>query len=167
MNTTSNGQQSSSADPLLVVKQDEQGVAGFFEDLPILLFVLAGTLTIVVSSVSASATVASIKETAKLDLIANRCVELLLSDILGGDDGNHATLASLCSTRVCQIAEDFLGKHPFCVGLLMIHPELRWLLENVSRGSGVPERAGSASRLFNAFTDNGLSAILVVRIIVW
>jgi hypothetical protein len=65
------------------------------------------------------------------------------------------------------VAEDFLGTKSFCVGIVMLHPELRWLLESDVEKVGVPERACSTSRLFNAMTDGGLWAILVVRLIVW
>lgn len=142
-------------------------MAGFFEDLPVLLFVLAGTFTIVISSLSVSVAVVSTEESAKLDFTANRCVELLLSELLGQSDGNQAMVGSFCSTRLFQVAEEFLGKESYCVGIMMIHPELRWLLATDLDGTTVPERASSSSRLFNALTDDGLSAILVVRLIVW
>jgi len=149
------------------VKRDELGVAGFFEDLPVLLFILAGALTIVISSLSASQVVVLSGEEKELDHLANRCVELLLSEVFGDGQGVAVTVGSVCSTRLYQVAEDFLDSRCFSMGIVMLHPELRWLSQDDCKSRGGSERASAASRLFNALTDDGKTAILVVRIIVW
>jgi len=149
------------------VKRDECGVAGFLEDLPVLMFVLAGTLAIVVSALGASKAVVSRDEDKELECLADRCAELLLSELLGQHSEPVITVGSVCSTRLSKIVDEFLYERDFCMSILMVHPELKWLVQESGRSEEVPERACSASRLVNALTDDGRTAILEVRIIVW
>ena len=149
------------------MKKDERGVAGFFEDLPVLLFVLAGTFTIVVSAWNASQVVVSGEENKALERLTERCAALLLSEIAGEHPETVITVASVCSTKLIDIATEFLDGSAFCLSIVMVHPELEWLLQESDRSGGVPERACSVSRLLNALADDGCTAILVVRIIVW
>jgi hypothetical protein len=156
-----------SSGPYQVVKPDERGVAGFFEDLPVLMFVLAGTFTIVVSAWNASQVVISREEDKALELLTDRCAELLLSELVGEHPWTVVTVASVCSTRLTQIVAEFLEGREFCMSIVMVHPELKWILQAPGRSGEAPERACSASRLINALTDGGYTAILAVRIVVW
>lgn len=149
------------------MKRDELGVAGFFEDLPVLMFVLAGTFTIVISSLDASDVVVLNRKNMELDRLASRCADLLLFELLGQGQGIAVSVGSVCSTRLCQVADEFLEGRCFQMGIVMLHPEVKWLCQNPMRSADWPERASSASRLFNALTGDGQSAILVVRIVVW
>lgn len=149
------------------MKQDERGVVGFFEDLPVLMFVLAGTFTIVVSTWNASQVVVSREENKELARLTDRCADLLLSELVGEQSGTVVTVASVCSTRLTQIVAEFLEGRGFCMSIVMVHPELKWILQNPGRSGEASERACSASRLVNALTDGGYTAILAVRIVVW
>lgn len=149
------------------MKHDECGVAGFFEDLPVLMFVLAGTLIIVVSAVSASKVIVTKDENKELERLAERCAELVLSELLGQHREIVVTVGSVCSTRLSQVIDEFLSGHDYCMSILVVHPVLKWLVQVPGRSAEMPERACTTSRLVNALTDDGRMAILAVRIIVW
>lgn len=153
--------------PSLVVKRDTSGVAGFFEDLPVLMFVLAGTFMIVASAVCASESVMSGEKSEELEYLVNRSADLVASEVLGEHSGIAVTVGSVCSTRLSQIVKDFLETRNFCMSIVIVHPEFKLLCQVPGPSDGLPKHACSASRLINALTDEGYVAILVVRLLAW
>ena len=154
-------------DSLSFVYQDESGVGGFFEDLPVLVFVLAGTCVMILSAVSVSDAIVSREKIKELEYLANRCADRVVSELVGAHPGAVIMVESLCATRLCKVISDCLDGHGFRMGIAMVHPVFEWLLEASSASSAILESASSSSRLANGLTDEGYIAVLVVRIIVW
>lgn len=150
-----------------IVIRDRTGVAGFFEDLPVLMFVLAGTVTLVVSAVNVTETMGSYRKQEQLDGFAERSADLLLSELASDNPDVSVIVGSLCCTRLRESVEGFLGEREFAITLVMLHPVLIFLYQDsVMAGNGC-RMSSSASRLMNAATEDGREGILAVRIVVW
>lgn len=150
-----------------LVRRDEAGVAGFFEDLPVLMFVLAGTLTVILSVMTVSGAMLSVERSKNLGALASRSADLLVNELLGKHPERVVTISAVCSTGMLRAIDDFLGAHGFQMSVVMVHPELKWLSVASEPQTRLPEHAFSASRLVNALTDDGLIGVLVVRVLVW
>ncbi len=132
-----------------------------------LMFVLAGTVTLVVSAVNVTETMGSYRKQEQLDSLAERSADLLLSELVGDNPGVSVIVDSLCCTRLRESTEGFLGEREFAITLVMLHPELIFLhQESMNAGEGI-RMSSSASRLLNAATEDGREGILAVRIVVW
>lgn len=149
------------------MRRDESGVAGFFEDLPVLMFVLAGTFTIVASAIACSQAIVSREEDARLQDLASRSVDLVVSELLEGHPDVVVTISALCATRLGNALKDFLGSSDFGMSIVMVHPELRWICTESNPGRDSNRNACSDSRIVSVLTEDGYVGIILVRVLVW
>ena len=148
------------------MRRDDVGVAGFFEDLPVLVFILAGTLTILISFVSVSGAIQSEEREENLGILANRSLDLIVAELLLDSPAACVNICSVCETELRNMIEEFLGGPCFAISVVMVHPELKWL-SNTPVPEQLPAHACSSSRLLNGFTDDGRIGVLLVRVLVW
>ncbi len=145
---------------------DEDGVAGFFEDLPVLMFVLAGVSCLVMSG----AWVAT--ETAERDMeasIRNSAVryarDLVLS--LTSEWGTIPQVTSIMAKNLTSRAEPDPTVCGFTVSVALLGPNQSVLVAE-SRGKALDASCtGFARVVFNAIDERGLVQILEARVIVW
>lgn len=149
------------------MRSDRTGVAGFFEDLPVLMFVLAGTCVLVASGVLASEANAQKDQADRLHRLASRLADSLMTELYLARPGLPPSVSAVCATALEQVADAVAVGCDYYFSLLVLHPELRYLCNASNKESCAGYRAASASRLVNASTDDGLVAILVVKVVVW
>ena len=150
------------------MRADRSGVAGFFEDLPVLMFVLSGVVTLVLTSVFVSERISEDRLDDQLDAVAKRMVDSVASEMLfscGPDVLPTVTSirALNCSGLVSPLSEG----RGYALSVFSMHPSFGCLLSFSSNQSSAPRSTGYASRLLNALGDDGLCVILEVRVIVW
>lgn len=144
------------------------GVAGFFEDLPVLMFVLAGVASLVLTSVFASERIASATRADELEAIADRAVASVCSEMLTarGPDA-PPSLASIRSMNCSELMRQAVEGRDFALSIVCLHPSLGRVLHLSSNGTDMPGQTGYASELVNALADDGLVVVVDVRVIVW
>jgi hypothetical protein len=150
------------------MRTDRSGVAGFFEDLPVLMFVLSGVVALVLTSVFVSERMTSDKMNEQLDSIASRIADSVASEIRfsRGPDmlpSVSSIRAFNCSDEVSQLSDG----RCFVLSVFSLHPSLGCLLNICSDQSRPPRSTGYASELLNALCDDGLSMVLEVMVVVW
>ena len=148
------------------VIRGEDGVAGFFEDLPVLMFVLIGASVLVMSGAWVARQNAIRQLEQELDDTADTVVRRVLGSILS-KWGETPRVTSLLGLDLAAIVSEESRGHEYAFAIASLHPEPEVF---VTANNGDPSRVvrtGFASALFNALDERGLVLILEVRAIVW
>ena len=149
-----------------IVKRNQEGVAGFFEDLPVLLFVLMGVMVLVASATWVSQERASANLESELEEIARDITKALLRSI-AWQHGSVPRLSSVSGMDTVSVAEEVAQLRSFAVTVASLHPEIV-TVATVTRGEpSAATSTGFARLLFNALDDAGLVCLLEVRAVVW
>lgn len=146
------------------MRLDESGVGGFAEDLPVMVFVLAGVCLLVGSAVSAAEKVRA-GDADGLESLA----EVLVSEVMEGFSVTDTpTVTALRSFDIGDCAEPVLvGCDGWFVSLRSVHPEVELLQSAGSLPDQSPGSTGSCSRLINAYDDDMMLVVVEVRAVVW
>ena len=147
--------------------RDDRGVAGFFEDLPVLVFVLAGTFVIVTSSATVSVELQSDERYKDLETIVNRSLNLVVRSLLEDSSMNGITVRSISESKLALTLSDLLKGFDYSMTITMLHPNLTVVCWVSGPTGEMPADAFSESRLLNCITDDGRIGILMVRLLVW
>ena len=147
---------------------DRTGVAGFFEDIPILVFVLLGVSTLVLSGVWVSQRLTGERIQDRLDRLAGALADHLVAEVLelGSYDG-LPRVSSVGSLNLTEHAREELGARGYEIAVLERYPEFAWVKNQSSGDPLLAESTGYASMVFNAVDDNGYTQIMEVRVLVW
>lgn len=146
---------------------DENGVGGFFEDLPVLVFVIAGVSLLIVSGLRVSSLRGDLEEESSLQYAAEVFVRMIVAD--AGESGFvRPTAESFNETRIASLANQTIGGLSYSVSIVMRYPETEWILACESaHGAQTPLRVASDSKFLNAIDGNGRSVIIEVTAVVW
>jgi len=150
------------------MRANRSGVAGFFEDLPVLMFVLSGVVALVLTSVFVSERMTADRLDEELDAVAKRIVDSVASEMLFSCGPDVLpTVASIGAFDYSDLVSQLSGGRGFALSVFSLHPSFGCIL-NISGGQrSAPRSTGYASELLNALGDNGLNMVLEVRVIVW
>jgi hypothetical protein len=150
------------------MRADRSGVAGFFEDLPVLMFVLSGVAALVLTSVFASERMAANRMDEQLDAVAKRIVDSVTSEMLFscGPDVQPSVTA-ICAFNYSELVSQLSDGRGFALSILSLHPSFGRMLNISSDQRSMPRSTGYACGLLNAMDANGLSIVLEVRVVVW
>lgn len=149
------------------MRADDAAVAGFFEDLPVLLFVLAGVSTLVLSGVMAAERASEKRLHSELDSAAERLLDSILMSLGAGEDIGNAWISSVGSVNISRCSAQVLDGEACAVNFVQYWPSLQWL-RSEAPSMGIPStNTGYASRVLNAIEDNGLVGIIEVTVHVW
>ncbi len=146
------------------MRGDVDAVGGFFEDLPVLAFVLAGVM-----SVAGTASWASgIMSESDRDEALERSASLLACSVVIElqDAGDVPTAEAVMRANLSEVLDSLPDGLGCLVSVWCVHPE-DGLLLTVSRGAGEHVLACSAKVLMNAICGGGAVGILEVRVLVW
>jgi hypothetical protein len=150
------------------MRADRSGVAGFFEDLPVLMFVLSGVVALVLTSVFVSGRMSADRLDKELDAAAKRIVDSVASEMLFSCGPDVLpTVTSICASDYSGLVSQLSDGRGFALSVFSLHPSFRCMLNISSDQSSAPRSTGYASELLNALGDDGLSMVLEVRVIVW
>ena len=149
------------------MKSDELGVGGFFEDLPVLAFVLGGTAILLMSATWSCEHIASQHACNELRNRAVSFVERICAE-LRGSRGNEfvPSLSAIVQLNYSRLAEEELDGREYALAILQLHPSVQWILGHP--GSEVPcSEIAAASAMLNVLNEEGTTVIVEVRAIVW
>lgn len=149
------------------MKLDRTAVAGFFEDLPVLLFVLAGVMTIVVTSTLAAEKFEEQTRQKDLNEWAHDIADTIVRRVQLSAGPNALPLVS--SLINLNISADVPQTRPcdFAASVFIVHPSIKPIIYYSSDPDALPELTGSSVRLMNAIDDQGEVVILKVRTVAW
>jgi hypothetical protein len=144
------------------------GVAGFFEDLPVLIFVLSGVVAMVLTGVFVSERLAAARMDQQLDEVATRIVDSVVAELLfsSGPD-TPPTTAFICAFNYSDMACQFSEGRAFSLSVFSLHPSFCQMVNVCSTRGDTPRSSGYASEMLNALSDDGLCMVLEVRAVVW
>lgn len=149
------------------MKADRAAVAGFFEDLPVLLFVLAGVTTLVLTSVFVAERLELQKKQKDLEEAARNLANVIVrkARLYAGPD--LLPLVSYLSSL--NISDEVApgGTIDFAVSVFVVHPLVKCILDYSTNPDAIPRLTGSALRLANAIDDQCGIVILEVRTLAW
>ena len=150
------------------MRADRSGVAGFFEDLPVLMFVLSGVVALVLTSVFVSERMTADRMDGQLDAVAKRIVDSVASEMLFSCGPEVLpTVNSICAFDYSDLVSQLSDGRGFALSVFSLHPSFGCMLSICSDQSSAPRSTGYASELLNALDDNGLIMVLEVRVVVW
>ena len=147
------------------MRGDESGVGGFIEDIPVLVFVLGGVVTLIGTGTWAAAYLADdVREETLRDLATDTIDRVLwtLSKGLEGTKGLDAAATTNISGAFAGVPEG-IG---WLLSVDMLHPCSEQVLLISSGCLQNPTRTASESRLLNSECD-GMSAMVRVTVVVW
>ncbi len=148
------------------MRDDRRGVGGFLEDLPVLVFVLAGVVTLIGASVWAAGVRADLGRETELESLADALVYQALCDLSDGVDGcvSVVRMAQLDLSHLSGRVPDGTG---WLVSVNVIHPWAEQLL--LAQGGEQHQAAyvGYGCKLVNAPYGTDGSAVVKVTAVVW
>lgn len=148
------------------MRRADDAVAGFFEDLPVLLFVLVGVTVLVVSATWVTRERAARDLEVELDGIARDITRELLGSVVS-QFGASTRMSSLTGMDILSVVTGEARGRSFCVTVSCLHPDVAVVIAETSGEPSTALCTGFARSLFNALDDRGLVSILEVRTIVW
>jgi hypothetical protein len=149
------------------VRPDDSAIAGFFEDLPVLLIVLAGVAILVFSGVSASERISRESAQRSLDATAARFVDSIMLSLSRSLTDQHVSLSAIMSVNVSLCAGGTLCHEFYRIAFVELYPDVRWIRVETDAMGVLGGDTGYASRLINAVMDDGAVGIVGVTAFVW
>jgi hypothetical protein len=150
------------------VKADCSAVAGFFEDLPVVVIVLAGVMTILLSASWAALRIQEGNSSELLREDADDALVRFLAEFARPATGeSHPTVRHLQTINISAWARGHIESEWFLFSLVLVHPS--WIILAQAQ-HGDFEHAiscGYSSGLLNALTDDGMVGIVKVNVLVW
>ena len=147
------------------MRRDERGVGGFIEDVPVLVFVLAGVLTLVGTGAWAAEQKAGAARDDALRSLASDTMDRVLWALSDGVDETMVVgvLAGWNASWAFTEVPEGIG---WLLSVDMLHPNPGQLILLCSDAVGTPADTASDSRLVNAECD-GMCALVRVTVVVW
>jgi len=145
------------------MKNDTDAVGGFFEDLPVLVFVLAGVMS-VAGTACWTGDLLSEDDSERLARDASRLVTTAVDALVG--QGGLVSVEAVRSANLSGPLSSVIDAPRYIVSVWCVHPQLEPLLV-VGESEGDPATACSESMYMNALCEDGVIGILEVRALVW
>ena len=150
------------------MKADDAGVAGFFEDLPVLMFVLVGVASLVLSGTWVSRNLNTVQVQEELDSLAEDLVNNLMSRLLRPETpGLMPSESSARNMNISDIVRAVVGEKHYLVAIIARYPSYTWLNTGSDNDSLSPNATGYCSRLLNVLDCDARTIVLEVRALVW
>jgi len=149
------------------VRLDDSAVAGFFEDIPVLIIILTGVSSLVLSGVMASERITAVTVQRGLDELAERLVCWIAIWVHPDQGIEHASLASFMSVNITRGASEVLDDESYKVAVVQRLPRLEWIRSASNSEAADLLNTGYASGLFNARLGDGTIGVVEVAAFVW
>jgi len=152
-----------------VMRISEEGVAGFFEDLPVLMIILGAVSILVTTGARISEEIMSSEAEKRLTIMAGDIIDRIRSEIAGlGEIGTTPLLSSLARLNLTQYGCDStLGRYSFRIVIAVLHPEVGQIVASAGQDLPGSTRAAVSCAILNAIDELGRSIILEARAVVW
>lgn len=147
-----------------MMRCDVEGVGGFFEDLPVLAFVLAGVVSVAGTASWVSEQISDADGYSVLEVNASLLVDAVVSELTGSGPvpSTDSVRGANLTAPVGRLADGIAA----VVSVWCVHPVLEPLVVVVAI-DGDPSVVCSHRALVNAVTDGGVIGIVEVRALVW
>jgi len=149
------------------MRAGDSAIAGFFEDLPVLLIILVGVSVLVLSGAAASERLAEAERERDLGQLASRFVASMIVSLERDPSMCHTSMALVASLNISRCASEVLDDESWSAAIVLLSPGAEWLRAESSSGSPPMADSGYSSRLFNAVMDDGLIGVVEVSAHVW
>lgn len=149
------------------MRRCREGVAGFFEDLPVLAIILVGVSVLVASGVNLARHELAERSETHLDFMSEKLLDSILSEIASISPGLPPFASALASMNLTVCASSLPSWLCYCVSVVQLHPEPTWVLTAGYPTSLCQTSTGYSSTIINASLENGLVGVFEVKVIVW
>jgi hypothetical protein len=146
------------------MRGDTDGVGGFFEDLPVLAFVLAGVVSVAGTACWAAEIISEFDASERLEAGADLLVAEVMMELTrsGPTPPTESIRRADLSVPFGHMAEGTAG----AVSIWCVHPSTEPLLVAWT-AEGEPCDACSARAFMNALLEDGAVCVVEVRALVW
>jgi hypothetical protein len=148
------------------MRGDDFGVGGFLEDMPVLVLVLAGVVTLAGTGVWAEELKADARAEAELRSLANNLLDRVQWALSDGS-GSCISVNRIAMVNLSGAATTMPPRTSWLSSVEIVHPWCELVLLVKSGDEGSATRAASASRLLDAPCDPDWRVLLKVTVIVW
>ncbi len=148
------------------MRNDRRGVGGFLEDIPVLVFVLAGVVALIGASVWTAGVRSDLAREVELESLADELVDLALwnlSDGLGG----FVSVDRMERLDLSQLSGRVPGGTGWLISVDVIHPWAKQLVLAQWGGLDDVVYVGCGWKLVNAPYGTDGSAVVKVTAVVW
>ena len=147
------------------MENDVNGIGGFFEDLPVLILLLAGVSSVVLTSAWSVEQRAQGEELEEL----NRSAERILGSALAAasDDGDGEFALEDLLRLDCRAIGLEPGIDGWVVVVEVVHPFMDGAVARSSASEPTPSSVGWASTVVNATYSGDMVAVVEVTCLVW
>lgn len=136
--------------------------------MPVLLFVLAGTMLLIISGLVCAGKLEAVRSTEHIEATAARFAESLEDYLVGpAYESATPTLAYLSNTSISESLRTSIGQAHFSVSIFLIFPEYRLLCSLTDSDQARVMETGAAGFLINALDSFGRAVVVEVRVLVW
>ena len=151
------------------MRLDEDGVAGFFEDLPVLIIVLGAVCILVMTATRISAEIISNDAFDRLQTVAESIIDRVRSEATQLAEVRGAPLlSSIVRLNLTDCAEAAtLGGHAYKVVIAVLHPGIGSVVASAGRELPVSTCSAASSTLMNAIDESDRSIVIEARAMVW
>lgn len=149
------------------MRSDDTAVAGFFEDLPVLLIILAGVSTLVLSGATAGERLAELENQAELESLASRFVISMAVSLATDPSVEHASISSVRSLNISRCASDAIDAESWSAAVVLLSPSVIWLRAESRTDVEPTTCTGYSAMLLNVMMDDGVVGVVEVKALVW
>jgi hypothetical protein len=150
------------------MQADDSGVAGFFEDLPVLMFVLGGVSVLILTGAWVAMCEQRARATQELEDVAQELAERLLDQIGAVDPSLPPMIATVEGVRPENVSDELLGSLQASVSVVKLYPEVGWVFTwSSADGTSAILSTGAHVALFNVRMNDGSVGIAELRVVVW
>lgn len=147
-----------------MMRRDTDAVGGFFEDLPVMAFVLAGVLSVAGTASWTAGRLADIEGDKELAAQASRVVTSLVAEL--GAAPYPPSSEGLGAVNISAYADSVPPGYGCMVSIWCVHPEVLQL-PLAATGEVGPGESCAYRSFVNVACDDGSIGILEVRAVVW
>jgi len=150
------------------MRKDDHAVAGFFEDLAVMVFILAGVSLLISSYASSSLVAQAQAEQERLDYLAEDFVTRVVSLAMEAGEGPAGPSVSvLRGLDLPTVAQRSLAGRCVAASISVLHPYPQVVISFSSEEPYDPLVTGYSEELMNAVDEAGMVVIVEVRCVVW
>ena len=148
------------------MRGDRRGVGGFLEDIPVLVFVLAGVVTLIGASVWAAGMRSDLVREVELESLAEDLVDQALWGLSCGVDG-YVSVDRMAQLDLSELSGRVPDGAGWLVSVNVIHPWEEQLLLAKGGDSEHVAYVGCGCRFINASYGTDGGAVVKVTAVVW
>jgi len=150
------------------MRKDDRAVAGFFEDLAVMVFVLAGVSLLISAYVWSSMIAQAQTEQERLDYLAEDFVTRVVSQAMETGEGPAGPSVSvLRGLDLPAVAQESLVGRCVAASISVLHPYHQLVISFSSTDPCDALLTGYSVELMNAVDEAGMVVISEVRCVVW